>query len=183
MECLTWKVHTHGNTTYKYVRNPREERRKIACSRGSRFVEKRATKTFDVNVLRNRSTRRGRGRRERQRGPEMAATSRIKRNVFVQSSKARWIGTRCNVCERIAEKESEKKPWLNEWNGAGRWTRGLRGAVKKMATKKANRTRVRPREEDERYVGDPAFRSAKCTCVIPREVCWIVHSFYLSRPE
>ncbi|KAK1131220.1 hypothetical protein K0M31_017508 [Melipona bicolor] len=39
-----------------------------------------------------------------------------------------------------------------------------------MATKKANLTRVRPGEGDERYVGVVAFRSAKCTCVTPREV-------------
>lgn len=34
----------------------------------------------------------------------------------------------------------------------------MRGAVKKMATKKANLTRVRPGEADERYVGVLAFR-------------------------
>lgn len=44
----------------------------------------------------------------------------------------------------MAEKEVEKKAGLSEWNGARRWTGGLRGAVKKMATKKVKLTRARP---------------------------------------
>lgn len=66
-----------------------------------------------------------------------------KASVLVEKA-GRWIGTRCNVCERMAEKEVEKKAGLSEWNGARRWTGGLRGAVKKMATKKVKLTRARP---------------------------------------
>lgn len=108
------------------------EREKEGSIRGIERVE------FDVNVLRNRNVGRG-----CKMGPKWRPLGGNKASVLVEKA-GRWIGTRCNVCERMAEKEVEKKAGLSEWNGAGRWTGGLRGAVKKMATKKVKLTRARP---------------------------------------
>lgn len=119
----------------RLLREGEKERKREKEKKKSWFA---GSSEFDVNVLGNRNVGRKEGRWVRNGGH-----LEDKASVLVEKA-GRWIGTRCNVCERMAEKEVEKKAGLSEWNGARRWTGGLRGAVKKMATKKVKLTRARP---------------------------------------